>query len=44
LAPINFELDTWKLVDDEHTLKIMRKDPPGNEGIKKNPNIVRNRP
>ncbi len=43
-VPINFELDTKKLVDGEHTLKIVSKDPLGKEGIRKIPFIVRNGP
>jgi hypothetical protein len=43
-APINFELDTAKLVDGEHTLKIVSKDPLGKEGIRKIPFVVRNGP
>lgn len=44
LAPINFELDTRKLVDGEHTLKIVSKDPLGKEGIRIIPFTVRNGP
>jgi hypothetical protein len=44
LAPINFELDTRKLVDGEHVLKIVSKDPFGKEGIRKIPFVVRNGP
>ena len=44
LAPINFELDTRKLVDGDHVLKIVSKDPLGNEGIRKIPFVVRNGP
>jgi hypothetical protein len=44
LVPINFELDTRKLVDGEHQLKIVSKDPTGKEGIRKIPFIVRNGP
>jgi hypothetical protein len=44
LAPINFELDTRKLVDGEHILKIVSKDPLGKEGIRKIPFVVRNGP
>ncbi len=44
LAPINFELDTRKLVDGEHMLKIVSKDPLGKEGIRKIPFVVRNGP
>lgn len=43
-APINFELDTRKLVDGEHNLKIVSKDPLGKEGIRCIPFIVRNGP
>jgi len=43
-VPINFELDTRKLVDGEHTLTIVSKDPSGKEGIRKIPFIVRNGP
>ena len=42
LAPINFELDTRKLVDGDHVLKIVSKDPLGKEGIRKIPFVVRN--
>lgn len=44
LAPINFELDTRKLIDGEHVLKIVSKDPLGKEGIRKIPFVVRNGP
>lgn len=44
LAPINFELDTRKLVDGEHVLKVVSKDPSGKEGIRKIPFMVRNGP
>jgi hypothetical protein len=43
-APINFELDTTRLVDGSHTLKIISKDPSGKEGIRKIPFVVRNGP
>ena len=43
-VPINFELDTRKLVDGEHILKIVSKDPIGKEGIRTIPFIVRNGP
>ena len=43
-VPINFELDTNKLVDGEHVLKIVSKDPNGKEGIRKIPFFVRNGP
>jgi hypothetical protein len=44
LAPINFELDTRKLVDGDHVLKIVSKDPLGKEGLRKIPFVVRNGP
>ncbi len=43
-APIRFELDTRKLVDGEHTLRIVGKDPSGKEGIRIIPFVVRNGP
>ena len=43
-APIKFELDSRKLTDGEHTLKIVSKDPMGKEGIKLVPFTVRNGP
>ena len=43
-VPINFELDTSKLVDGEHIMKIISKDPHGKEGIRKIPFWVRNGP
>lgn len=43
-APINFELDTRKLVDGDHVLKIVSKDPNGKEGIRFIPFKVRNGP
>jgi len=43
-APVNFELDTRKLVDGDHTLKIVSKDPSGKEGIRIVPFTVRNGP
>ena len=44
LAPINFELDTRKLVDGDHVLRIVSKDPLGKEGIRNIPFVVRNGP
>jgi hypothetical protein len=44
VTPINFELDTRKLIDGEHVLKIVSKDPLGKEGIRKIPFVVRNGP
>lgn len=43
-SPINFDLDTHKLVDGEHTLKIVSKDPDGKEGIRTMKFMVRNGP
>jgi hypothetical protein len=44
LSPVSFELDTRKLTDGEHTLKIVSRDPAGKEGIRRIPFIVRNGP
>lgn len=44
MAPVKFELDTTKLVDGQHTLKIVSKDPHGKEGIRVIPFEVRNGP
>ena len=44
ISPVNFELDTSKLVDGKHTLKIVSKDPTGKEGIRLIPFEVRNGP
>lgn len=43
-TPVSFELDTRKLTDGEHMLKIVSKDPTGKEGIRKIPFVVRNGP
>ena len=43
-SPINFELDTRKLVDGDHHLRIISKDPQGKEGIRIVPFTVRNGP
>jgi len=43
-SPVSFELDTRKLTDGEHVLKIVSKDPTGKEGIRKIPFKVRNTP
>lgn len=43
-APVNFELDTTKLVDGQHTLKIVSKGSDGREGIRLIPFEVRNGP
>ncbi len=44
VAPVQFELDTRKLTDGEHTLKLISKSPTGREGIKKIKFTVRNGP
>ena len=44
LAPVQFELDTKKLTDGEHTLKLVSKSSTGREGIRKIKFIVRNGP
>ena len=43
-SPVSLELDTRKLTDGEHVLKIVSKDPTGKEGVRKIPFIVRNGP
>ena len=43
-VPINFELDTTKIVDGDHILKIVSKNNHGKEGIRKIPFTVRNGP
>ena len=43
-SPVNFELNTQKLVDGRHTLKIVSRDPTGKEGIRIIPFEVRNGP
>ena len=44
VAPVQFELDTRKLTDGEHTLKVVSKSPTGREGIRKIKFVVRNGP
>ncbi len=44
VSPVNFELDTRKMVDGQHTLKIVSKDPTGKEGLRVVPFEVRNGP
>jgi hypothetical protein len=44
MAPVQFELDTRKLTDGEHTLKLVSKSPTGREGICTIKFIVRNGP
>lgn len=43
-TPVQFELDTRKLTDGAHILKIVSKSPTGREGIKKIKFFVRNGP
>jgi len=43
-SPVHFELDTTKLVDGSHILRIISKDPTGKEGIRLIPFEVRNGP
>ena len=35
LPPVQFDFDTSKLTDGEHTLKLISKSPTGREGIRK---------
>ncbi len=44
VSPVHFDLDTRKLVDGSHTLKIISKDPTGKEGIRLIAFEVRNGP
>jgi len=43
-APVSFELDTRKLVDGSHTLKVVSKDHRGKEGVRLIRFVVRNGP
>jgi hypothetical protein len=43
-APVAFDLDTKKLTDGNHLLKVVSKDTRGKEGIKLIPFVVRNGP
>lgn len=43
-APVNFELDTRRLPDGKHTLRIVSKDPHGKEGLRLIPFEVKNGP
>lgn len=43
-SPVNFELDTRKIVDGKHVLKIVSKDPTGKEGVRLIPFEVKNGP
>lgn len=44
VSPVNFELDTTKLVDGKHTLRVVSREPTGKEGIRIVPFEVRNGP
>lgn len=44
ISPVSFDLDTRKLTDGNHTLKIVSKDPTGKEGVRFIPFVVRNGP
>ena len=44
LPPVQFDFDTSKLTDGEHTLKLISKSPTGREGIRKIKFIVKNGP
>jgi len=44
MSPVQFELDTTRLTDGPHTLKIVSKDPSGKEGVRLVPFEVRNGP
>ncbi|OKS86713.1 cytochrome C [Mucilaginibacter polytrichastri] len=43
-VPVTFDLDTRKLIDGKHVLKVVSKDQQGKEGIKLVPFTVRNGP
>ena len=43
-SPVTFDLDTRKLPDGNHVLKILSKDASGREGIRLIPFVVRNGP
>ncbi|HVU83930.1 MAG TPA: hypothetical protein VHC50_03765 [Puia sp.] len=43
-SPASFELDTRKLVDGNHSLQIVSRDPGGKEGVRVIPFVVRNGP
>jgi ABC-type uncharacterized transport system ATPase subunit len=44
IAPVQFELDTRKLTDGKHILKLISKSPNGREGIREIKFTVRNGP
>lgn len=43
-SPVTFDLDTRKLIDGPHQLRIVSKDPSGTEGVRVIPFEVRNGP
>lgn len=43
-TPVQFELDTTRLTDGQHTLRIVSRDPSGKEGVRIIPFEVRNGP
>lgn len=43
-APVSFDLDTRKMSDGDHVLKIISKDSGGREGVRLIPFVVRNGP
>lgn len=43
-SPVTFDLDTHRLPDGKHVLKILSKDASGREGIRVIPFVVRNGP
>lgn len=43
-SPVTFELDTTRLVDGKHILRIVSRDPSGKEGLRLIPFEVRNGP
>lgn len=44
VTPVQFELDTRKLTDGDHVLRIVSKSPNGREGIRNIKFVVRNGP
>ena len=44
VSPVTFDLDTSKLVDGKHILRVVSKDPTGKEGIRLIPFEVKNGP
>lgn len=44
VSPVTFDLDTQKMADGNHTLKILSKDANGREGVRMIPFVVRNGP